>query len=130
MFLSGTYKEIMAMLNAIGAPMSVVDVDPGGRFIGLGMNSLMVEFIGVPNEGFEGRDLGDVTGLSDIRRSRVQRTISNFRRCVELGSQITIETETELEDRTSVWGRHTIFPIFNESGEIYRRGCPNNSNGP
>ncbi len=47
MFLSGTYKEIMATINAIGAPVYVVDVDPGGCFVGLGMNSLAEEFLGV-----------------------------------------------------------------------------------
>ena len=111
--------EVMAMINAIGAPVSVTKVKRDGRFIGVGMNSHAEEFVGISNEDFEGRDLEDVTGLSDIRRARAQRTVSNFRRCIDLGSQIVLEeAETKREDRTSVWGRHTIFPIFNTFGKI------------
>ena len=107
------------MINAIGAPVFVTEVKSDSRFTGIGMNSLMEEFIGVPNECFKGRDLGDFTGLSDIRRSRVQRTVSNFRQCIELGSH-TIESQTKREDGTSVWGRHTFIPIFNKFGKICR----------
>lgn len=114
-----THEKVMATINAIGAPVSLTEVKPDGRFIGLGMNSLMEEFVGVPNEGFKGRDLEDVTGLSDIRRGRTGRVVSYFRRCIELGSPIVIEeAETKREDGASVWGRHTIFPIFNKFGKI------------
>ena len=117
---SRSYKKVMAMINAIGAPVSVVAVNSAGRFIGLGMNSLAEEFIGISNESFKGRDLENFAGISNIRRSIAQRTVSNFRQCIELRSPIVGETKTELEDGASVWGRHTIIPIFNKFGKICR----------
>ncbi len=110
----------MAMINAIGAPVYLVDVDPGGCFVGLGMNSLAEEYLGVSNEVFRGRDQEDFTGLSDSQRVRAQRAVSDYRRCVELGSQITDEAEIKLDDGTSWWGRHTCIPILSESGEVRR----------
>ena len=120
MLFSGTYAEIMAMINAFGAPVYLVDVDRGGCFVGLGMNSLAEEYLGVSNEVFRGRDQEDFTGLSDSHRVRAQRAVSGYRRCVELGSQITDEAEIKLDDGTSWWGRHTCIPIFSESGEVRR----------
>ncbi len=47
MLFSGTYAEIMAMINAFGAPVYLVDVDPGGCFVGLAFNSRAEEYFGV-----------------------------------------------------------------------------------
>ncbi len=119
MLFGETYEETMAMVNAIGAPVYVVDVEPSGNFMFLGGNSLAEEYF--EDLGARGRDVEDLAGLSDLLRSRRKRWLRYFRRCVEVGSQIVMEAEMmELEDGTLRWGRHTCVPIFGESGEIRR----------
>ena len=108
----------MAMINAIGAPVYLVDVDPSGRFIGLGFNSLAQEYFGVTNEGFTGRDLEDSTGLSDARILRRQRGVSDYRRCIERGAPVTAEHQTPWEDETLRWGRFTFVPIFTANSRV------------
>ncbi len=120
MLFGGTYEEIMAMINAIGAPVTLVDVEAGGQLVGLGNNSLAEELFGISNENFSGRNYEDLTGFSHFRRSRRKGSVSLCRRCIELGSQVVTETEVKLDDGTSRWGRHTFVPIFSESGEIRR----------
>ena len=120
MLFGGTYKEVMAMINTIGAPVYLVDVSPGGRFVGLAFNSRAEEYFGVSSETFIGRDLEDLAGLSDSQIVRRQRGVVDYRRCMERASPVTSEHRTPLEDETFKWGRFTFVPIFDEAGEIRR----------
>ena len=119
MYLSGTYEEVMAMINAIGAPIVLVDVDPDDHFSGFGLNSLAEEYFGFSNERYRGLNIEDLRGLSGDQRLIAQRAMSSYRRCIEVGLQITTEdVEIKPEDGTSRWGRHTIVPLFSKSGAI------------
>ena len=120
MFLSGTREEIRSAIETIGAPIMLVDVDLGGRFVGFELNTLAQQYIEFPREIFIDRDLDDLTGLSDLHSFRFQRAVSIFSECVELSIQTTTEFETVLENGTSRWGRHTIVPILSDSGEVRR----------
>ena len=113
-----TQQDLSSMLDYIGSPIILVDVDPDGHFGRVRLNSLAEELYEVTNEYFASRDLEDLSDVSDTRRLRVQRAISEYRRCIELGSQITTETEIKTRDGAPRWAHRTIVPIFTESGEI------------
>ena len=118
MLFPGTYEETLAIINAIGTPVYLVNVSSEDRFINLACNYRAEEFFGVSNETFAGRDLEDLEGLSDMDIFRVRRGVVAFRQCIERASPVTLEFQAPKEAKIFRWGRLTFVPIFSELGKV------------
>ena len=101
-------------IEAIGAPVSIVRVEPGDRFVGGAVNRHARDYYRVTSDWWIGRNLEEYEGLSEVLVQALKRSARNYRRCVRARFQLCTETRIDFADGNCKWARHTFVPIFTD----------------
>ncbi len=111
-------RDLTGILDRIGAPVSIINVTPDGRFICGMINKGVEAYYGITREQYIGRDIADFNGISKWDIPLLRRIHANYSRCVATKAQVVVEARHDLPDGSHRWGRATYVPIFDESGEV------------
>ena len=118
--LKETQHDLLEIMDRTGAPISIVDVTPAGRFILRKINKAAEEYFGLEPDQYIGDSVGDLNRISKQDVSLLQRASDGCRCCVEARETIVKEFSRDFPDGSFRWGRHTFVPIFSVDGEVHR----------
>ncbi len=118
--LQRTKHDLLEIMDRTGAPISIVDVTPAGRFILRKINKAAEEYFGLEPEQYIGDSVGDLNRISKQDVSLLQRASDGCRCCVEARETIVKEFSRDFPDGSFRWGRHTFVPIFSDDEEVNR----------
>ncbi|HUF75699.1 MAG TPA: PAS domain S-box protein [Longimicrobiales bacterium] len=114
----GDMRAILAILDSIGAPITLTDLHEDGSFRVFLMNRLAEAFYGVSAGDLVGLSLREM-GLRPV--GRLERIEERFRECIASGSSVHFRDHSPVDTRQGRrWVNITMTPLIDEAKGITR----------
>ena len=76
-----TLSEVKTIIDMIGAPITIIEVKSGPRFVWRMMNVAAEKYTGRTNKEYRGKEF-NFDGLDELQVSQRKRSIFSLNRCV------------------------------------------------
>lgn len=110
-------QEMKTVINSIGAPIFIVDVQDGNRFFWRFFNPSAEKFYDLSSDELQGREIIDFEGVAEYRIAFRKRFLERSKSLVVAKKPLFFENEYDRPDGQR-WSRTTYVPIFNPKGEV------------
>ena len=110
--------ELKTLLDTIGEPFIILNVEPGGGFTFAFLNLAAETYFGISSEAYAGTRVDNVEGMDETRAAQRKQSVEVYKNCVASKAPVVNETRHVKKDGSYRWGRNTHAPMFDENGEV------------